>query len=92
MGRSPEIDLRQALEACAVELLGAHRAPFAPSGDLWVALVVVITLMVGRCIVSTSHYKSLELDGPVCRAGQGVRAVIGELFGLRPFLVPGQVA
>jgi fused signal recognition particle receptor len=41
MGRSPDLDLRQALEACAVELLGARRAPFAPTGEgPWVALVV----------------------------------------------------
>ena len=41
MARSPDLDLRAALEACAAELLGARRASFEPGGDRpWVALVI----------------------------------------------------
>jgi len=41
MGREAGMELREALERCAAELLGAHRSRFEPAGEeLWVALLV----------------------------------------------------
>jgi fused signal recognition particle receptor len=63
MGRERELDLRGALERCAVEMLGAQRAPFVPGDERpWVALVVGVN-GVGKTTLAGKLAASFARDG-----------------------------
>jgi len=61
--REPELDLRQALERCAAEMVGAARARFAPGDDApWVALIVGVN-GVGKTTLAGKLAAGFARDG-----------------------------
>lgn len=63
MGREPGLDLRAALERCATDILGAHRARFEPAGEVpWVALIIGVN-GVGKTTLAGKLAAGLARDG-----------------------------
>src|SRR5207249_4393612 len=74
MRREPQLDLRQALERCAAEMVGTARARFAPSGEApWVALIVGVN-GVGKTTLAG------KLAAGFAREGLGTMLVAADTF------------
>jgi fused signal recognition particle receptor len=78
--REPELDLRGALELTAADMVGAHRATFAPGGENpWVALLVGVN-GVGKTTLAGKLGARFARDGhrPLLVAADTFRAAASE--------------
>ena len=74
MGREPDLDLRGALERCAVELLGASSARFEPGDERpWVAVIIGVN-GVGKTTLAG------KLAASLARAGRPTMLVAADTF------------